>query len=217
MSPVPAGRPSVAVATLYQTYLVTRHTGRAVRLTIERIMEESSGPSLTVIDFSDVAVIDFSCADEVVARLLHDTLSRPGPPTPHYFVLDGLEDEHIDPVSSALDRRGLAMSARTARHRPLLLGRVEPEAQAVWGALIERGRARADEIADCLQGDAQACTSWLVRLEDRRLLRSTGEVYESLFLALGDESDASDPQSRAADPEGEAGPGREVGPGREAG
>lgn len=204
MNPVPAGRPSVAVATLYQTYLVTRHTGRAVRLTIERMVEEASGPSLTVIDFSDVAVIDFSCADEVVARLLYDTLSRPGPPTPHYFVLDGLEDEHIDPVSSALDRRGLAMSARTARRDPVLLGRAEPEAQAVWRALTDRGRARAPELAGCLRGDAEACRRWLVRLEDRRLLRSTGEVYESLFLALG-EGDASDPGPLDPGPEGEAG------------
>ncbi|MFW6039584.1 MAG: hypothetical protein ACOC9N_00740 [Gemmatimonadota bacterium] len=191
MSPTPAaGRPSVAVATLYQTYLVTRHTGRAVRLTIERMVEEASGPSLTVLDFSDVAVIDFSCADEVVARLLHDTLSRPAPPAPHYFLLDGLDDEHIDPVASALDRRGLAMSARTARRRPVLLGRAEPEAQEVWRALTDRGRARANEIADCLRGDAEECRRWLARLEARRLLRSAGDVYESLFLALGPEDEA---------------------------
>ncbi|TFG61608.1 MAG: hypothetical protein E4H28_08655, partial [Gemmatimonadales bacterium] len=66
--------PDVAIASLYQEFLVTRHTGRAVRLSIERLVDERSGPSLTVIDFRDVAVIDFSCADEVVARLLHDTL-----------------------------------------------------------------------------------------------------------------------------------------------
>lgn len=192
MSSLPPARPSVAVASLYQTYLVTRHTGRAVRLTIERLVEEASGPSLTVLDFSDVAVIDFSCADEVVARLLHDTLSRPGPPAPHYFVLDGLEDEHIDPVASALDRRGLAMAARTARRGPMLLGRVEPEAQAVWRALTERGRARATEIAGCLRGDADACRSWLVRLEARRLVRSAGDTFESLLLALSPEDEATD-------------------------
>lgn len=206
MSSIPAGRPSVAVATLYQTYLVTRHTGRAVRLTIERMVEEASGPSLTVLDFSDVAVIDFSCADEVVARLLHDTLSRPGPPAPHYFVLDGLEDEHIDPVASALDRRGLAMAARTARRHAMLLGRAEPEAKTVWRALTERGRACAAEIADCLRGDADACRSWLVRLEARRLLRASGDGFESLFLALGSEDDADDSAaSRESRPESDAG------------
>lgn len=210
MGSLPAGRPSVAVASLYQTYLVTRHTGRAVRLTIERIVEEASGPSLTVLDFSDVAVIDFSCADEVVARLLHDTLSRPGPPAPHYFVLDGLEDEHIDPVTSALDRRGLAMAARTARRRPMLLGRAEPEALTVWGALTERGRARAPEIADCLHGDAEACRGWLARLEARRLVRAAGETFESLFVVLEGEDDAA---GSAADPAASRDAGPESGAG----
>lgn len=193
MSGPSTSRPSVAVASLYQTYLVTRHTGRAVRLTIERLVEERPGPSLTVIDFSEVAVIDFSCADEVVARLLHDTLSRPPGAAPQYFVLDGLEEEHMDPVASALARRDLAMAARTAARRPVLLGRAEPEAVRVWEALAARGRARADDLAVCLEGDAAACGRWLARLDARRLVRDAGGVFESLFLALADEGDAESP------------------------
>jgi len=180
-------RPAVAVASLYQTYLVTRHTGRAVRLTIERLVEESPGPSLTVLDFSEVAVIDFSCADEVVARLLHDAMSRPATAVPQYFLLDGLEEEHVDPVSSALERRGLAMAARMASRHQVLLGRAEPEAVRVWEALARRGRARADDLAVCLEGDAAACRRWLTRLEARRLVRDVGEAFESLFLSLAGE------------------------------
>jgi len=185
MTPVPSARPSVAVASLYQTYLVTRHTGRAVRLTIERMVEERPGPTLTVLDFSDVAVIDFSCADEVVARLLHDTLTRGGA-APQYFVLDGIEEEHMDPVGCALARRGLAMAARTAARCPVLLGRAEPEARAVWEALAGAGRAVPGDLAGCLDGDADACRSWLARLDERRLCRDVGDAFESLFTVLGD-------------------------------
>ena len=201
MSPVPPVRPSVAVASLYQTYLVTRHTGRAVRLTIERMVEERPGPSLTVLDFREVAVIDFSCADEVVARLLHDTLSRSDAAAPHYFVLDGMEEEHMDPVASALARRGLAMAARTSALRPVLLGRAEPEARRVWEALALCGRARASELSECLDGDAEACREWLARLDARRLVRDAGEQFESLFVILG------------SDEGGEGGIGSAVGPG----
>lgn len=185
MTPLPPARPSVAVASLYQTYLVTRHTGRAVRLTIERMVEERPGPSLTVLDFSEVAVIDFSCADEVVARLLHDAHAAHDAAAPHYFVLDGIEEEHMDPVASALARRGLAMAARTSSRRPVLLGRAEPEARIVWDALADRGRARAHELAGCLAGDAAACREWLARLEERRLIRDAGDQFESLFVILG--------------------------------
>lgn len=181
------GLPNVAVASLYHPYLVTRHTGRAVRLTIERMVEERTGPSLTVIDFREVAVIDFSCADEVVARLLFDTLSRPDAGARHYFVLDGIDQEHMDPVSCALDRRGLAMAARTTGLRPVLLGRIEPEAREVWEALAGRGHARASDLSSCLGGDAKGCRKWLQRLEERRLARG-GEgpagMFESLFSVL---------------------------------
>lgn len=186
-APVPH-LPFVAVASLYHPYLVTRHTGRAVRLTIERMVEERTGPSLTVIDFHDVAVIDFSCADEVVARLLFDTLSRPEDGVHHYFVLDGIDEEHMDPVSSALDRRGLAMAARTVALRPVLLGRIEPEARKVWEALARLGRGQADDLASCLEGDASGCRKWLQRLEDRRLARGSdgpSGTFESLFSVLG--------------------------------
>ena len=50
--------------------LVTRPTGAAVRAQIEALLADARERSLTVIDFSHVGMIDFSCADEVVAKLL---------------------------------------------------------------------------------------------------------------------------------------------------
>jgi len=185
MSASPFLSPDVAVASLYQEYLVTRHTGRAVRLSIERLVEERSGPSLTVIDFREVAVIDFSCADEVVARLMHDTLTRPDAAARHYFLLDGIDEEHMDPVSSALDRRGLAIAARTAALEPVLLGEVGPEARGVWDALSAAGWSAAAVLAGLLDGDLMACTQCLDDLHRRRLVVGAGDVYSSLvsFLA----------------------------------
>lgn len=187
--------PHVAVASLYQEYLVTRHTGRAVRLSIERLVDERSGPSLTVIDFREVVVIDFSCADEVVARLLHDTLARPKNAGRHYFVLDGLEEEHMDPVSSALERRGLAVAARTSARRLVLLGRVEAEAHGVWHALSRAGQADAADLAAQIDGDPAACARCLDRLDDRRLVRAAGDIYASLFSFLPQADDGSEPGS----------------------
>ncbi|MGY8779497.1 MAG: hypothetical protein ACKVIN_15440, partial [Longimicrobiales bacterium] len=46
------------------SYLVTRPTGRAVRMAIETQLPGAGHLSLSVIDFSEVMLIDFSCADE---------------------------------------------------------------------------------------------------------------------------------------------------------
>jgi len=176
--------PSVAVASLYQEYLVTRHTGRAVRLSIERLVDERSGPSLTVIDFREVVVIDFSCADEVIARLLHDTLTRPEDVARHYFLLDGMEEGHMDPVSSALERRGLAVAARTVERRLVLLGRIEAEARLIWETLSNFGQAEANDLAAHMDSDPIDCTRCLDQLDERRLVRAAGDVYASLFSFL---------------------------------
>lgn len=60
--------------------LVTRSTGRAVRTSIQARLTSRPG-SIALIDFSDVGLVDFSCADEVVAKLLLD------PPTETTIVL----------------------------------------------------------------------------------------------------------------------------------
>src|SRR5688572_7167020 len=90
-------------ANLYSN-LVTRPTGRAVRGQIE-VMLRSSARSLTVIDFSHVSMIDFSCADEVIAKLLmQDTPDREA-----YFVFRGMTDDHWDAIETVLERHGLAL------------------------------------------------------------------------------------------------------------
>ncbi|HEX5436817.1 MAG TPA: hypothetical protein VFW98_06645 [Gemmatimonadaceae bacterium] len=50
--------------------LVTRPTGAAVRDALEQQLAESPERTLTIIDFSQVGLLDFSCADEIVAKLL---------------------------------------------------------------------------------------------------------------------------------------------------
>ncbi len=57
-----------AVTTPYLN-LVTRPTGVAVRGRIESVLATSEWET-AMLDFSDVVLLDLSCADEVVAKLL---------------------------------------------------------------------------------------------------------------------------------------------------
>ena len=50
--------------------LVTRPTGRAVRASIEQALDADAGVAL--LDFTGVRLMDFSCADEIVAKLSRD-------------------------------------------------------------------------------------------------------------------------------------------------
>ena len=178
--------PDIAVASLYQRNLVTRHTGRAVRLSVEGLVSELGATSLTVLDFGDVAVIDFSCADEVVAKLVLRAVDDASAESQHFFVFRGVAQHHLDPMDSALRRRGLAAAAEGPEGEPFLIGDVEPVASRLWLAVCEAGHACLDDLAPVLGMEPGDCGRLLDRMCARRLLRRDGQAYHSLFYTFAE-------------------------------
>lgn len=136
------------VASLYSS-LLTRPTGQAVRLAIENVLAEETGRlALSVIDLSQVTIIDFSCADEVVAKLLLRFLGKERP-SEAFFIFRGLKELHRDPIEVVLERHALAAVAETESGAFVLLGSTSRAEEKVWGALERRGgvgEAEADDI-----------------------------------------------------------------------
>jgi hypothetical protein len=182
----PSPMPDIAVASLYQRNLVTRHTGRAVRLSIEGLVSELGATSLTVLDFGDVAVIDFSCADEVVAKLVLRAVDEVSAESEHFFVFRGVAQHHVDPMDSALRRRGLAAAALGPEGEPFLIGEVEPAASRLWLAVCDAGHACPDDLASALGMEPGDCGRLLDRMCARRLLRRDGQAYHSLFYTFSE-------------------------------
>jgi hypothetical protein len=150
------------VASLY-SHLVTRPTGRAVRLAIESQLAEAGEPSVSLVDFSQVTILDFSCADEVVARLLRRYLSEDRP-RDAFFVLRGVQEWHEEPIEAVLQRQALAAVAHVDGAGPRLLGTVDGEERRVW-AQIEEARSLAVD-----QSQAGFDEGTLRRLVSRRLV-----------------------------------------------
>jgi hypothetical protein len=162
-------------ANLYSN-LVTRPTGAAVRTQIELLLR-SSERSLTVIDFSHVSMIDFSCADEVIAKLL---LSY-GREREAYFVFRGMNDDHWDAVEAVLERHGLALIVERESGMELV-GVVGEREQRAFQAIKRRGRAASWELAGDLGEPEPAVRRALDRMWDRRLIMRLGDSY----LPVGD-------------------------------
>jgi hypothetical protein len=164
------------VCDLYSN-LVTRPTGAAVRTEIEHLIAESDGHTLTMIDFSHVGLLDYSCADEVVAKLL---LRFSNASSDAYFVFRGMQESHLDAIEAALSRYGLALVLERHDGRSQLVGDVADDEQRAWEALDRLGTADAATIAESLGADANA-ERLLNGLLERRLLRRLDQQY----LALG--------------------------------
>ena len=129
--------------------LVTRSTGAKVRGGIEEALTGRLADDPVVLNFSAVRVLDCSCADEVVAKLLleHAIGAEGGAVC---FVIRGLTETHAEEIDHVLRRRRLALVAEEVGERPRLLGEVPPSAAAAWDVLADRGGAGEEEIASAL-------------------------------------------------------------------
>jgi len=165
--------------------LVTRATGRAVRGQLESMLGEMPGQRLAVLDFSHVGVLDFSCADEIVAQLLLRfgaglPAHAPAPQPPSYFMFRGLADAHLEALEPVLERHGLALVAEAPDGSMQLVGMVEPEEQSVWQLVLESGGGALDVIASYAADPSVDLHARLVALARRRLVIQTAAGFHPL-------------------------------------
>ena len=165
------------VAASFYSNLVTRPTGAAVRAQIELLLQDERERSLAMLDFSQVSMIDVSCADEIVAKLLLVYAAETAP-RDAYFVFRGIGDAHHDAIESVLEHHGLALVAE-AEGGPQVLGVLDEDARAIWQALVERGPASAADLAGTLRDDVRT-TIALEQLVRRRLAMRHGGRYVAL-------------------------------------
>jgi hypothetical protein len=165
--------------TLPYSCLVTRPTGAAVRGRIEAALARSSCHTAWL-DFSDVELLDLSCADEVVAKLL---LAEPATPPP-FLVLRGLREEQHEAIEHVLTHHRLAVTAtRYGAEEPCLLGWASADARAAFDGLIEQGGASPAELAEALGWPEGRAREALQALVAHRILRTDGVRYRPLLTA----------------------------------
>lgn len=154
-----------SVASLY-SHLVTRPTGQALRLGIESQIRELGSFCVSVLDFSQVVVLDYSCADEVIAKLIMN-YQREERTNDAYFVVRGLAEEHTDPIEEVLVRHSLALVAEIDGGY-VLLGHASSIERDVWAELQKHGNAEPHEIARFVNSSDGATAEALHALHQRR-------------------------------------------------
>ena len=117
-------------------------------------------------------MIDFSCADEVIAKLL---LSY-GVEHEAYFVFRGMTEDHWDAIETVLERHGLALIAESEGRLELMGVLDEPERRA-WEAIRRRGRAEPWELVADLGESEPGVRRSLERLWRRRLIMRFDDCY----------------------------------------
>ena len=165
-----------AVAAPYRN-LVTRPTGAAVRTRIEATMAHSN--CLTaLLDFSEIELVDLSCADEVVAKLLLTVR------TAYFVVLQGLREDHHEAIDHVLTHHHLAIASVPPGCRvPRLLGWVQADAREAFTHISETGPLDAGGLARALRWPESRSREALEDLTLHRLVRPVGEFYYPVQIA----------------------------------
>src|SRR6185437_8806560 len=93
--------------------LVTRPTGAAIRNRIQAAIADSDCHT-ALLDFSDIELLDLSCADEVVAKLLLDGGERGA----RFVVLSGLREDQHEAIEHVLTTHRLVVAAMPCGEHP---------------------------------------------------------------------------------------------------
>lgn len=155
--------------------LVTRSTGAAVRRCIERELAELQDGDVALLDFSAIGTMDYSCADEVVAKLLLALAAQDS--ATGYVVFHGITDAHLEAIEVVLEHHGLALVVQFADGGARLVGAVTDDERSTWELVNARGSSSPEDMAAAAGRELVEMARILDSLRRRRLLRIDGVAY----------------------------------------
>ena len=151
-----------------------------------QLAELESGPRicLSVLDFTQVHVLDYSCADEIVAKLLLRYVSDDRP-ADAYFLARGLRDHHLEAVGAVLEHHDLLLVVEDEARAPQLVGPSNSFERACWSAAARLGQCTLGRLAHETGLPPETVHSTAERLLTQRVLVAVGAdaVCELAWLA----------------------------------
>lgn len=156
--------------------LVTRKSGHLIRERIERDMENEKSGEVIALDFSMIGVIDYSCADEIVAKLISRLLS--GEYGDKYVILTGLNEHQRENIEVALERKDLAVMAATKRGKKVLLGNLNNYLRQTLELVIIKKKLVAKELSESMGLQANTSGTRLLNLYKKRLVKRIDEIRD---------------------------------------
>jgi len=154
--------------------LVTRPSGKSIRERIERDMEKESAGSVITLDFSKIGVIDYSCADEIVTKLISRLLS--GEYGDKYLLLTGLNENQKENIEVALERKDLVIMAEMRDGNRVVLGNLNTYLKDTLGFIVKKKKITSKDLAEARKIEANTSGTRLLNLSKKRLVKRIEEV-----------------------------------------
>ncbi len=166
--------------------LVTRPSGQAIRERIERDLANEPEGSVIALVFDEIGVIDYSCADEIVAKLVSRLLS--GEYGNKYIILSGLTENQKENIDVALERKNLSVISELKNGQRVVLGSLNNYLRDTLEFIIKKKKVTSKDLSEAKKLESNTSGTRLLNLSKKRLVkrmeetRSDGNiwVYETL-------------------------------------
>ena len=159
--------------------LVTRRTGAAVRTVIEGQLAGLADGSVAFLDFTHIGVLDRSCADEFVAKLMLP-LSGDHPARDGYVIFRGVNDGHVEAIEAVRHAHGLALVVQFNDGDTRLVGAVTDCERRLWERVMRAGGTSAEALPADPELSPEEAQQLLDSLARRRLLRRDPDGFRPL-------------------------------------
>jgi hypothetical protein len=156
--------------------LVTRQSGQTIRSRIERDLENEKDGEVIALDFLKIGVIDYSCADEIVAKLTSRLLS--GEYGDKYVVLTGLNENQKENIEVALERKELAVMAEMRNGTRILLGTLNNYLKQTLNLILKKGKITAKDLSEAMKLEANTSGMRLLNLHKKRVVKRIDEMRD---------------------------------------
>lgn len=156
--------------------LVTRPSGQVIRERIERDIAKAKDGDVIALDFLKIGIIDYSCADEIVAKLISRLLS--GEYGDKYIVLTGINENQKENIEVALDRKDLAVIAGMRHREKILLGSLNNYLKETLNLINKKGKITAKELSETMRLEMNTSGTRLLNLYKKRLVKRVEEMRD---------------------------------------
>lgn len=157
---------------------VTRATGAVLRSALEAVMEELPEPGGVICDFSRVGILDYSCADEGLVRIVSRILGHEY--GERYLVLANGTPTHLENVTVALERKELPCLTLQLPGGPEVgkgkrsvwrtTGILHPSLAEVHEMILRDGTLTAKTLAARLKIEINTASTRLINLHKKHLI-----------------------------------------------
>lgn len=159
---------AVTKKTAGQNFLYGRKGASSVREKIEADFDDIRKGGLEVLDFSKVEIVDFSGADEVVAKLAGRM--EQGEYGQGSILLTGCNDGVRENIQVALQQKDLCLMHVEGKKKWSLVGVLNPYLQATLDIVMRDGSLLARDLASELNLKLNTASTRLINLFDKHLV-----------------------------------------------